>query len=180
MTVLMIGGGSGGVVIIAVLGFIMYRRSKIPFVIKKIDQSMKLISRGEMPQPVPMRTRDEILSNIFQDKLAILSKEKLEEPRKQPKKGAKKPEVASETHTVEALPRKPEEVTEKRASEAEARAFEEPAAAEPEEADVDLIARELEKLESKGESEPTGEKDLIKREIEELEKEAKKKKKKGN
>jgi hypothetical protein len=56
--ILMIGGGSGGAVIVAVLGYIMYRRAKIPFIIKKIDRSIKLINKGTQVEAIEgVRTR---------------------------------------------------------------------------------------------------------------------------
>jgi hypothetical protein len=142
---------------------------------------MKLISRGEMPQPVPMKTRQQMISGIYQIKLAILSREKLEEPaKKKEKKGEKKPEAVSGIKAGEASTFSREKGFAVETREAGANPPETRAAAETGEADVALIAEELEKLEARGGTEPVGETDLIKREMEELEKEAKKKKKKGN
>jgi hypothetical protein len=180
-TMIMIGGGSGGIVILAILGYVMYQRRKIPFVIKKIDQSINLINKGEVPQPVPMKTRTQIVNSIYQTKLAILSKEKLEETsKKKEKKGAKKTEAASQIKAEVPSVVTREEVSAEGTSKAGAKVFEAPAGAEPGEADVALIAEELEKLETKGGTGPIRETDLIKREMEELEKEAKKKKKRSN
>jgi hypothetical protein len=180
LMVVLAGGGGGGAVVFVILAYVMYRRRKIPFVIKKIDQSINLISKGEVPQAVPMRTRTQLIGGIYQAKLAILSKEKLEEPGKKKEKGAKKPGVASEMKTRETLALTREEVSAKETPEVESKTFEAPAGTETEEADVALIAEELEKLETKGGTESIRETDLIKREMEELEKEAKKKKKKSN
>jgi hypothetical protein len=174
------GGGTGGIAVFLILGYYFIRRSRIPFVIKKLDQSIKLIGKGEMPQPVPMRTRSQIVASIFQEKLSILSKERLEEPGKKQQKIPKKSEATLEIKSSEAPAKKLGEVTEKRVPETEAKIVEGSIAAESEEADVALIAKELEKLETKGETEPARETDFIRREIEDLEKEAKKKKKKGN
>jgi hypothetical protein len=180
-TVIMIGGGSSGAVVLAILGYVMYRRRKIPFVIKKIDQSIRLINRGEVLEPVPMKTRTEMTGGILQAKLAILSKEKLEEPgKKKEKKETKSAKLASESGTEQ-----PQVITGEAASregipEQKAGTFETRKEAEPGEADVALIAEELEKLETKGGPESIRETDLIKREMDELEKEAKKKKKKSD
>jgi hypothetical protein len=174
------GGGTGGIAVFLILGYYFIRKSRIPFVIKKLDQSIKLIGKGEMPQPVPMRTRSQVIASIYQDKVSILSKERLEEPGRKQQKSPKKSEASLEIRSSEALAKKPEEVTEKGVPETEAKIAVGSAAVESEEADVALIAKELEKLETKGEAEPARETDFIKREIEELEKEAKKKKKKGN
>ncbi|WXG42647.1 MAG: hypothetical protein WED04_00825 [Promethearchaeati archaeon SRVP18_Atabeyarchaeia-1] len=161
MTIMMIGGGSAGAVLIGILGVVFYRRSKIPFVIKKIDQSVKLITKGEMLQPVPMRTRTEIVGTIFQDRLTILSKEKMEELEKEAVKGQKAAEES-------ALPQ--EVVTGE-----EQGAVEESAGTEPSETDVDLIAKELERLEGKGGKEPSGEAESSKESSEEREETKKKK-----
>jgi hypothetical protein len=179
-TVFLAGGGSSGAVIICVLAYVMYRRRKIPFVIKKIDQSISLINKGEVTQPVPMKTRAEMANAIFQTRLAILSKEKIEEPGKKGKKGAKKPEATSEIKANQPQAMAREEAHLERAPEEGKKALEGQAGAESGEADVALIAEELEKLETKGGTEPIREKDLIKREMEELEREAKKRKKKDS
>ena len=174
MAVVFAGAGTGGMVIVALLGIVLYRRAKIPFVIKKIDQSMKLISKGEVPQRVPMRTRAELLSGIFLTKLEIMSKEKLEEAGG--KKGRKKVSEEAPVSEEEA-PMSQEELAAPPAAETIPKGAKKPP--EPviaEETDVDLVAKELEKLEAKEEKKPSDESDLVKREIEELEKRSKKRK----
>jgi nitrogen fixation protein FixH len=156
---LMIGGGSSGVVVLGILGYIMYRRAKIPFVIKKIDQSIKLIGKGDMPQPVPMRTRTQVINGIFENKLAIISRQKLEEAKEKKKKSSKEAELAQQAIAPSPTP-----------SGAKVSAK-----TEAEESDVELIAKELERLEDK-EDKSADESELIRREIDELEKGSKKKK----
>nr|MDO8100432.1 Ig-like domain-containing protein [Candidatus Njordarchaeota archaeon] len=173
MMIVIVGGGSSGAAILAVLGYVFYRRAKIPFVIKKIDQSIKLITKGEMPQPVPMRSRTEIVQTIFQDKIAILLKEKIEEL--EAKKGEKAPEKPEEPTEKEAIEAKPKEAEPKKEVEAKPKAAKAVAPSEAEETDVDMIVKELEKLETKEEMEPSKESEFIRREREELEKPKKKK-----
>jgi hypothetical protein len=180
MMVVLAGGGGGGAVILAILGYVIYRRRKIPFVIKKIDQSIGLINKGEVLEPVPMKTRAQMIDGIYQTKLAILSKEKIEEVgKKKEKKEAKRPEKTSEIKTGEA-PTLARVEAHAEAAGAGAKVPEGREGAERGEADVALIAEELERLETKGGAEPIRETDLIKREMEELEKEAKKKKKRSD
>jgi hypothetical protein len=175
MMIILVGGGSGGIAILAVLGFVLYRRAKIPFVIKKIDQSIKLINKGEMPSAVPMRSRAELVQTIFRDKVAILSKEKIEEQKE--KKVKQKPEKLKEPSQKKAPEVKPKEAEVKpKEAEAKQRKTKATAIAEAEEADVDMIVKELEKLESKEVAEPSEESEFMKREIEELDKEKRKKK----
>jgi hypothetical protein len=159
MMVIMLGGGSSGVVVVAVLGYVLYRRAKIPFVIKKLDQSIKLISRGEVPQLVPMRTRSQLIASIYRDKLAILSKEKLEKAEEKKKKVSKEAELGAEKIAPQTMPK----------------GAEAPAKAAAEGSDVDLVAKELEKLEGEG-GKSADESEMIKREIDELEKGTRKKK----
>jgi hypothetical protein len=179
-TVIMISGGSSGAVVLVILGYVMYRRRKIPFIIKKIDQSIRLINRGEVLEPVPMKTRTQMIDGIYQTKLAILSKEKIEEMGKNEKKGTKKPEATFEVETKRAQALAREEPSARGSTEAGGKVLEGQAGTQRGEADVALIAEELERLETKGGAEPIRETDLIKREMEELEREAKKKKKRSD
>jgi hypothetical protein len=58
MTVIIMSASSAGIVIIAMLGIVAYRRSKIPFIVKKIDQSIKLINKGTQVEAIGgVRTR---------------------------------------------------------------------------------------------------------------------------
>jgi hypothetical protein len=161
---LLIGGGSGGIAILAVLGFVVYRRAKIPFVVKKIDQSIKLIGKGEMPPAVPMSTRTEIIQGIFREKLAAISKEQVEE--REAKKSEAKPKKLKDVSAkkpVEAKPKAPEVKPTKMMAVEKGEAGE---------ADVDMIVKELQKLEGKKGEETSEESDFTKQE---KEKEKKKK-----
>jgi hypothetical protein len=61
MTVILVGTSSSGAVVLLALGYIMYRRAKRPFVIKKIEQSLKLINKGAQAEPVEgLRNRTDI------------------------------------------------------------------------------------------------------------------------
>ena len=89
--VIMVGGGSGGIVILGVLGFIMFRRARRPYVIKKIEQSLKLINKGEQVEPIEgLRSRTDIpLSLLAPDLESLGVAFKLEEPKIKEKKEGK-------------------------------------------------------------------------------------------
>jgi hypothetical protein len=60
MTVILAGAGSSGAIVFLALGYVMYRRVKRPFIIKKIEQSLKLISKGTQVEAIGgVRTRDD-------------------------------------------------------------------------------------------------------------------------
>lgn len=162
MVTLIAGGGSGGVIFLIVIGYYLAKRARIPFIVKKIDESIKLITRGEVTSPVPLRSRAQTLETIYQGKLAILSREKLEEPVGTAKMESQP--LAAPVFRAEAL--------EVKQTETEAKTV-----AESSESEVDAIAKELETLGAKEELEPVEETDLIRKEIEELEKAGKRKKK---
>jgi hypothetical protein len=70
---LLVGGslGSAGIVV-GIFGAYWYiRRARIPFMIKKIDESLKLISKGEheAARPVALKSREELIMGITQDRL---------------------------------------------------------------------------------------------------------------
>ncbi|WXG47284.1 MAG: hypothetical protein WED05_11595 [Candidatus Atabeyarchaeum deiterrae] len=101
LMVIMVGGASSGAVIVAVLGFILYRRSKIPFVIKKIDQSIKLINKGVQAKLIPeLRTRDDTPLALLMTELGLVGMAPKEE---KPTKGKAEPVAAvTEAEEVEA------------------------------------------------------------------------------
>jgi hypothetical protein len=82
------GAGGGGAVVLVLLGYVMYRRAKKPFIIKKIEQSLKLISKGETPEPMEgIRVRTEIPLALLAPDLETLGvKFKKEEPKVEEKK----------------------------------------------------------------------------------------------
>jgi hypothetical protein len=76
-TVMLVGAGGGGVVLVGVVALLFMRRARIPFVIKKIDESLKLIGNGdhEAATPVALRSREELVVGITQDRVdAFLTK----------------------------------------------------------------------------------------------------------
>jgi hypothetical protein len=82
------GAGGSGAVIFVMLGYVMYRRAKKPFIIKKIEQSLKLISKGETPEPIEgIRERTDIpLALLAADLETLGVKFKKEEPKVEEKK----------------------------------------------------------------------------------------------
>nr|MDO8099469.1 hypothetical protein [Candidatus Njordarchaeota archaeon] len=72
------GLGSGGTVLALMLGWVFVRRARIPFVIKKIDESLKLINKGdhEGATPVALKTREECIVGITQERIAAFSRRK--------------------------------------------------------------------------------------------------------
>jgi hypothetical protein len=110
---LTIGGGSSGAVILVMLGFIFYRRARRPFIIKKIEQSLKLISKGRQAEPIEgLRSRTDTPLALLTpdlDSLGVkLKKEgpknkgkKQEKPQKKKpeKKDAKKEQTSKDTQT---------------------------------------------------------------------------------
>ncbi|WXG45285.1 MAG: hypothetical protein WED05_00915 [Candidatus Atabeyarchaeum deiterrae] len=161
MVTLFAVGGSGGAAFLLIVGYVFAKRARIPFVIKKIDQSIKLISRGEVTSPIPVRSRAQALETIYQAKLSILSRERLEElgKGKIEFEGVAAQDAKAGTVGVKQVEAEPAGVS------------------EPAESEVDAIAKELESLGAKEELEPVEETDLIRKEIEELEKAGKRKKK---
>jgi hypothetical protein len=103
MLVVYAGGGSGGAVIIVLLGYVMYRRAKKPFIIKKIEQSLKLISKGEQVEPIEgLKNRNEIpLSLLTADLETLGVKVKKEEPKPEEKKEEKIQQKKHEKKRVE-------------------------------------------------------------------------------
>nr|MDO8099472.1 hypothetical protein [Candidatus Njordarchaeota archaeon] len=79
MWVLIAGGGGGGAVFLVALGVYLYRRAKIPFVIKKINQILSLVNKGEHEQattPVPLKTREESIEAITQRRIDAFTMKK--------------------------------------------------------------------------------------------------------
>jgi hypothetical protein len=72
------GAASGGAVLAIMLGWVFVRRARIPFVIKKIDESLKLINKGdhEGATPVPLKSREESIVGITQERIEAFSKRK--------------------------------------------------------------------------------------------------------
>jgi hypothetical protein len=80
---LLVGGslGSAGIVVGVFGAFWYIRRARIPFIIKKIDESLKLIGKGdhEAATAVPLRTRDELVVGITQERIDAFSKRPVSE-----------------------------------------------------------------------------------------------------
>jgi uncharacterized membrane protein YukC len=72
----------------------MYRRAKKPFIIKKIEQSLKLISKGEQVEPIEgVRNRTDVPLALLASDLEVLGvKVKKEEPKVEEKKQEEEPE----------------------------------------------------------------------------------------
>ncbi len=78
MWVIIAGGGGGGAVFLVAVGIYLYRRAKIPFVVKKIDETLKLINKGEHEQvaPLPLGSRQENIVEIMQERIRAFSRRK--------------------------------------------------------------------------------------------------------
>jgi flagellar biosynthesis GTPase FlhF len=113
--VVLAGGGGGGAVIIALLGFVMYRRARRPFVIKKIEASLKLISHGNPVEPIEgLRTRVETPLALLMPELESLGvKVEKQEPKPQKKK-QEKPEKPEKKKSEKKKAKKEEKVEEKK------------------------------------------------------------------
>jgi hypothetical protein len=77
-TVMVVGFGGGGVVLIGVVALLFMRRARIPFVIKKIDESIKLIGKGdhEAATPVALRSREELIVGITKERVDAFAAKK--------------------------------------------------------------------------------------------------------
>jgi hypothetical protein len=77
-TVMIVGLGGGGIVLVGVVGLLFMRRARIPFIIKKIDESMKLIGKGdhEAATPVALRSREELIIGITQERVDAFAAKK--------------------------------------------------------------------------------------------------------
>jgi hypothetical protein len=76
--VLLVGVGGGGIVVLGVVGWLLVRRRRIPFVIKKIDETLRIITKGEhgKASAVPLRSREEAVVGITQDRIDAFAKRK--------------------------------------------------------------------------------------------------------
>jgi hypothetical protein len=75
---LLVGGslGSAGIVV-GIFGAYWYiRRARIPFMIKKIDETLKLISKGEHEEakPVALRSREELIVGITNERIDVFGR----------------------------------------------------------------------------------------------------------
>jgi hypothetical protein len=106
LTVILLSSGSGGAVILVAIGFVMFRRARRPFVIKKIEQSLKLINKGAQAEPIEgLRNRADIPLALLTTDLETLGvKFKKEEPKVKEEKQEKSQKKKSEKNDV-----KPEE-----------------------------------------------------------------------
>jgi hypothetical protein len=98
MQVVMFSSGSGLSIVILAIGIVMYRRWRRPFVIKKIEQSLKLISKGAEVEPIEgLRSRTNIplllLAPAFE---ALGVKFEIEEPKLDEKRKEKKEQAQKE------------------------------------------------------------------------------------
>jgi hypothetical protein len=165
---LLVGGslGSAGVVV-GIFGAYWYiRRARIPFIIKKIDESLKIIGKGEheAARPVALKSREELIVGITQERVDTFAARKaaaLETVVESTAEGATGA-VSSETGAL----RQELEAVEPRQKPGEA----------IEEVEMDTLDDELQKLERSEEKEklPEGAKEV--RDVIEKYKEGKKKK----
>jgi hypothetical protein len=74
----LVGFGGGGIVIAAVAAMIFIRRARMPFIIKKINETLGLINKGEHEQatPVPLKSRDEAIAGIMTTRIESFGKRK--------------------------------------------------------------------------------------------------------
>jgi hypothetical protein len=93
----LMGGVSGGAVLAAMLGYVFVRRARIPFVIKKINESLKLIGKGdhEGATPVALKSREETIVGITQERITAFSKKKPVAGEAEAAPTEKAPEVAA-------------------------------------------------------------------------------------
>jgi hypothetical protein len=77
---LLVGGsvGSAAVVVGIFGGYWYIRRARIPFIIKKIDETLKLIAKGEHEEakPVALRSREELVVGITNERIGVFSARK--------------------------------------------------------------------------------------------------------
>jgi hypothetical protein len=161
-----VGVGGGGIVVLAAAAMIFIRRARMPFVIKKINETLALISKGQHEQatPVPLKSRDEIVTGIMGERVESFTKRK---PSKEEEAGAPvKEEVipAPTAETSAALKEELKAVGEEKPEEG---------IEEVEMNTLDEQLQQLEKVESK-ENLPDGAKEV--RDVIEKYKEGKKKK----
>jgi hypothetical protein len=73
-----VGVGGGGIVLLAVGAMIFIRRARMPFIIKKINETLGLINKGqhELATAVPLKTRDEIVTGIVAERVESFTKRK--------------------------------------------------------------------------------------------------------
>jgi hypothetical protein len=77
-TLMLVGAGGGGIVIAAVGAMIFIRRARMPFIIKKINETLGLINKGEHEQatPVPLKSREEAIAGIMTSRVESFTKRK--------------------------------------------------------------------------------------------------------
>jgi hypothetical protein len=78
VTLMLVGVGGGGIVIAAVGAMIFIRRARMPFIIKKINETLGLINKGEHEQatPVPLKSREEAIAGIMTSRVESFTKRK--------------------------------------------------------------------------------------------------------
>ncbi|WXG43810.1 MAG: hypothetical protein WED04_07210 [Promethearchaeati archaeon SRVP18_Atabeyarchaeia-1] len=78
ITLMLVGVGGGGAVLVGALALLFMRRARIPFIVKKIDESMKLIAKGdhEGATPVALRSREELIVGITQERVDAFTAKK--------------------------------------------------------------------------------------------------------
>jgi hypothetical protein len=74
----LVGFGGGGIVVAAVVAMIVIRRARMPFIIKKINETLGLINKGEHEQatPVALKSRDEAIAGIMTTRVESFGKRK--------------------------------------------------------------------------------------------------------
>ncbi|WXG46432.1 MAG: hypothetical protein WED05_07175 [Candidatus Atabeyarchaeum deiterrae] len=163
--VLLVGFGGGGIVVLGVVGWLLVRRRRIPFVIKKIDETLRIITKGEhgKASAVPLRSREEAVVGITQDRIDAFAKRK-------PLPGA------PEGKAKEEAPKGPEVEAALKTELAQVEGKEEPEEG-IEEVEMDTLDQELGRIEGVEDKEnlPDGAKEV--RDVIEKYKEGKKKKK---
>jgi hypothetical protein len=164
-----VGVGGGGIVLLAAAAMIFIRRARMPFVIKKINETLALISKGEHEQAtaVPLKSRDEIVTGIMAERVESFTKRKPSKEEVEEAAAVKAEVVAAPTAGTSAALKE-----ELKAVEGEEKPEE--GIEEVEMNTLDEQLQQLEKVESK-ENLPDGAKEV--RDVIEKYKEGKKKKK---
>jgi hypothetical protein len=167
--VMVVGFGGGGIVLLAAAAMIFIRRARTPFVIKKINETLGLINKGQHEQatPVPLKSRDEIVTGIMAERVESFTKRKPSEAEEQGAPAVKEEVVPAPTAETSAALK--EELKAVGGEEKPEEGIE-----EVEMNTLDEQLQQLEKVESK-ENLPDGAKEV--RDVIEKYKEGKKKKK---
>jgi hypothetical protein len=167
VTLAIVGVGGGGIVLLAAAAMIFVRRARMPFVIKKINETLGLISKGQHEQAtaVPLKSRDEIVTGIMAERVESFTKRKPSKEEEAVGQVATTPVAAPTAETSAALKEELKAVGEEKPEEG---------IEEVEMNTLDEQLQQLEKVESK-ENLPDGAKEV--RDVIEKYKEGKKRKK---